>query len=204
MPESLRRLSLFVIWGTLPVLPLAARGEEPPAINPFGPRPAARADAIPGYLELSSGAIHPGKLYLTRDFRLKIFDEAQKRQREVPLSVVRRIDCKVLKEWMEKEWRFKENANNVKVYTGRTYPAREYTYTITLRDGRTIRGPMSGIIYVRQEGSTGADRYLFHKRDKGPVGSDLGSLLYVRSVHLGEKALEEGRKKAAHPPEGKR
>jgi hypothetical protein len=139
----------------LPVLALlccAARGGEPPAINPFGPRTQVREDAVPGSLELSDGTVHVGRLYPTRDARLKIFDDKQQQHREIPLRAVRRIDCKVQAEWMEKAWRFKENANDAKYYTGRTYPVREYVHTITLIDGRTIRGPLSAIVYVQPGG----------------------------------------------------
>ena len=43
------------------------------------------------------------------------------------------------------------------------------------------------------------ERYLLHKRDKGDPGTDLKSLVYVRSIQLGAKALEEGKRKAAGP-----
>ena len=88
-------------------------------------------------------------IYLTRDKRLKIYDEQLQRQREVPLQAVKEIECKVKKEWMEKEWKFKETTSDEKIYTGRSYPAREYLHTITLRDGRTITGPLAAIVYVR-------------------------------------------------------
>ena len=112
------------------------------------PAPAQREDAVPGYVELSDGKICAGQVYLTRDARLKINDEKLQRQREVPLSAVKQIDCKVKKEWMEKEWKFKELAKDEKMYTGRSYPSREYVHTITLNDGRTITGELSGIVYV--------------------------------------------------------
>ena len=47
---------------------------------------------------------------------------------------------------------------------------------ITLHDGRTIRGPLSGIVYVRAEGQEEPERFLLHKRDKGPIGVDLKAL----------------------------
>jgi hypothetical protein len=188
-----------------------ARGAEPPAINPFGPVRHEREDAIPGYLEMSDGTVYPGAIYMTRDKRLKIYDQKLKRQREVPLRVVKQIECKVLKQWMEKEWRFKETTKAEKYYTGRQYPAREYACTITLHDDRTITGPLAEIIYVKPYAdpkATGirpqqeAKRFLLHKRDKGAVGTDLKSLAYVRLIKLGEEALEEGRQKAArHRPE---
>src|SRR3972149_2079021 len=77
--------------------------EEPPAIKPFEPSAAQREDAIPGYVELSDGSIHPGQIYLTRDKRLVILDNELQRQREIPLSAVKQIQCTVKKEWMEKE-----------------------------------------------------------------------------------------------------
>jgi hypothetical protein len=184
----------------------ARGGEEPPALNPFGPVHTEREDAIPGYLEMSDGKVYPGAIYMTRDKRLKIYDEELKRQREIPLRAVKQIECKVLKEWMEKEWRFKELTRNEKYYTGHEYPAQEYTCTITLNDDRTITGPLAEVFYVQPYAdpkATGyrpeveAQRFLLHKRDKGELDTDLKSLTYVRLIKLGEDALEEGRHKAA-------
>ncbi len=181
--------------------------DEPPVINPFGPRPTVRDDAFPGYVELSDGTIRPGNIYLTRDKRLKIYDEQMKRHREVPLRVVKQIECRVKREWMEKEWKFKELASDEKMYTGRTYPVREYAYQITLGDDRKITGALSGLIYVqplmssspgeRPAMSPKAERYLLHQRDKGKIGDKLESVVYVRFVRLGEEALAEGQKKLA-------
>jgi hypothetical protein len=180
----------------------AARGQqsEPPALNPFGSRAERedqkRADAVPGFVETSDGTVHPGQVMLTRDARLKIFDEQQKKHREIPLKAIKRIDCTVQKEWVEEEWRFKENASDEKYFTGRSYPSREYTHKITLQNGQKIEGTLSGIVYVRADPAAAAERYLIHKRDKGNPGTDLKSLVYVRSIQLGAKALEEGKRKA--------
>lgn len=178
--------------------PLAS-AQDAQALNPFEKpaEDARRDDAVPGYLETSDGRIHAGQLFLTRDARLKIFDEQRKRHREIPLKAVKRIDCTVLKEWVEKEWRFKENASDEKYFTGRTYPAREYTHKITLQNGQSIQGALSAIVYVQADGAKEPERCLLHKRDKGNVGTDLKSLVYVRSIRLGEKALLEGKRKAA-------
>lgn len=196
-------------WG----LGRAAPAGEPPVINPFGQAPTLREDAVPGYVETSDGAVHPGQIYLTRDKRLKILDKKLQRQREVPLRVVKQIECKVKKEWMEKEWKFKELASEEKTFTGRTYPAREYLHTITLQDDRTITGTLSGIVYVQPHTYTPSgpgvyrprvqpQRYLLHKRDKGKIGEKLESLVYVKLIRLGDEALVEGRKKAAQQRSG--
>jgi len=206
-------LCLLSLWA----LPTGrvADGAEPPAINPFGPVRHEREDAVPGYLETFDGKVYPGAVYMTRDKRLKVYDESLKRQREIPLRVVKQIECNVLKEWMEKEWRFKELTKNEKYYTGRQYPAREYLHTITLQDDRTIAGPLAEIIYVKPYAdhkatpSTSyrpeaeAQRFLLRKRDKGEPGDDLKGLAYVRLIKLGEEALEEGRRKAARRRPGR-
>ncbi|TSA39614.1 hypothetical protein D4R30_00820 [archaeon] len=187
--------------------------EEPPSLNPFGKMPSEREDAMPGYLEMSDGSIHYGQLYMTRDKRFQVYDEKAQRQREVPLRVVKQLDCKVKKEWMEKEWKFKELAKDEKMYTGRAYPAREYTHTLTLENGETLEGPLSGIVYVQpptySPGHTGGhkppaepQRFLLHKRDKGEIATELSSLLYVKSIRLGDEALKEGKQKADRRPAG--
>ncbi len=177
-------------------LGFAGRADEPEPVNPFGKKAKVREDARPGYLELSDGAIVPGGLFLTRETRLRIYDAALQRQRDVPLPAIRKIECSVEKEWLEKEWRFKEAANDEKVYTGRKYPAREYQHTITLTDGRTIKGPLAAIVYVQADADHDAERFLLHKRDKGELDQTLKALLYVRKIELGEEALAEGKQRA--------
>ncbi len=184
----------------------APHAAEPPAINPFGQTPAEREDAVPGYVELSDGSIHPGLIYLTRDKRLQVYDQQLQRQREVPLQMVKQIECTIKREWLEKEWKFKETTSDEKMYTGCSYPAREYLHTITLSDGRTIAGPLSTIVYVQPQQYSPvrpeehrpqrkAKQFLLNKRNKGELGQDLKSLVYVKRIKLGKEALEEGKKK---------
>jgi hypothetical protein len=184
---------------------LTLHADEPPTINPFGQAPSQREDAVPGYIELSDGSIHAGLVYLTRDKRLQVYDDKVQRQREVPLQAVKQIDCTIKKEWLEREWKFKETTNDVKMYTGRHYPAREYLHTITLKDGRTISGPLAAIVYVQpprqslghsedQQSESEPERFLLNKRNKGEVGQDLKSLVYVKRIKLGKEAGEKGKK----------
>jgi hypothetical protein len=180
--------------------------DDPPALNPFAPVLTQREDSEPGYLELSDGRIVAGQIFMTRDKRLQIYDDELKRQREIPLRVVKSVECDVLWERIEREWRFRELASNEKYYTGRFYPAREYEHTITLNDERTITGPLAEIIYVSplpeegesplRPGDVAQERFIIHKRDKGEWGDTLEELVYVVGFYLGEEALEEGRKKA--------
>jgi len=194
------------------VIAAAAKSAEPPAINPFGPAPKQQQDACPGYVEMSDGTIHPGNIYLTRDVRLKIYDREMERQREVPLRVVKRIECGVVREWMEKEWKFKETASAEKMYTGRDYPAREYVHRITLKDGRQIIGPLAGVVYLQPyrytpqgpaEYRTAPEKkkFVLYKRQKGEIGDDLKSVVYVKQIKLGEEALAEGYRRAGKKEE---
>jgi hypothetical protein len=189
--------------------------EEPPALNPFGQIKTARDDAIPGYIEMSDGRILVGNIYMTRDKRVRIYDEKMERQRELPLRVITQIQAKMVKEWIEKDWRFKELALDEKLYTGRSYPCRQYLHTVTLKDGKTITGELAEVFFVepivfkadeplanRPDGAEPI-RVILHKRDKGDIGAELKSMKYVKLIKLGKEALEEGRKKAAHQPSGK-
>jgi hypothetical protein len=171
---------------------------EPPVQNPFGQTPPKRDDAVRGRIELSNGTIHSGLIYLTRDKRLHIFDEAAQRMRDVPLNDIKQIDCRIKKEWMEKEWRFKETTSDEKIHTGREYPAREYLHTITLKDGRTITGPLSAVVYIEssQGGKPKIERCLLNNRNKGELGNNLESLLYVKRIKLDVDAVK---KKDAKP-----
>ena len=77
--------------------------------------------------------------------------------------------------------------------------ARAEVLRYALQNGQKIEGTLSGIVYVRADPAAEPERYLLHKRDKGDPGTDLKSLVYVCSVQLGAKALEEGKRKAAGP-----
>jgi hypothetical protein len=181
--------------------------DEPPALNPFGSSGSQqRDDAVQGCLELSDGTVRVGLIYLTRDKRLKIYDDQLQRQREVPLQAVKQIECKIKKEWMEKEYLFKETTSDKKLYTGYSYPAREYLHTIALRNGRKITGPLEALVYVeppryapaRPEGRSDPpepERFLLNKRSKGTRGQELKSLVYVKRITLGKEAFEEGVRK---------
>lgn len=193
--------------GVLVALAGLAQAAEPEALNPFGPVKTERDDAVPGYVELSNGKVFPGNVYMTRDKRLKLWDEKLSRQREIPLQKVKEIECKVKKEWMEKEWRFKELALDEKMYTGRSYPSREYDHVVTLADGRKLTGQLSEILFVQPfiyspEGPSqyrpdvAPDKFLLHKRQKGEINTTLKSLVYVKRVKLGDEAFKEGQQKA--------
>jgi hypothetical protein len=210
------RARLLRIWMAIifiaPALTSSRGTDDPP--NPFGERETERPDAVFGAIRLSDGALTRGKIYLTRGQALRIYDPAKEEHRDVPLKSVREIRAVVEKEWMEAEWRFKENASDEKVLTGRKYPARIYTHEVVLKRGGSIKGSLSAVIYIEPEEeqtepaektdeTKEADasrtvkpvRYLLHKRDKGEPSQTLRDLAYVERIVLGEEArkLSPGR-----------
>jgi len=183
-------------------------GEEP--VNPFaaGEEGGVRKDAVPGYVELSSGAKVPGRIFTTRAERVKIFNLQKEVYEYVPVPAIRKIETLIEWERMEKEWRFKEAGSPEKVYTGRSYPARKFAYRLTLLNGYTITGHILGQpLYLArpsrasrstQRLSTGGsndegkvDRFILHDRQKGPMDTTLEGLVYIKSVTLGREAYEE-------------
>jgi len=180
-------------------------GEKP--VNPFaaGEEGGVRKDAVPGYVELSSGAKVPGRIFTTRAKRVKIFNLQKEVYEYVPVPAVRKIETVIEWERMEKEWRFKEAGSPEKVYTGREYPARKFAYRLTLLGGHTITGHILGqpLYLARPSRASGSsdgsndegkvDRFVLHDRQKGPMDTTLEDLVYVRSVVLGRDAYEEAR-----------
>ena len=67
-------------------------------------------------------------------------------------------------------------------------------WRLTLRNDHEIVGHILGQpLYTHHDGK--AERFLLHKRDKGPLGAKLEDLIYIRRVVFGpdayNKALEE-------------
>ena len=164
------------------------------SVNPFaaGEKGGARKDAVPGYVELSTGAKVPGRIFTTRAKRVKIYNLQKKIYEHVPVPAMRKIETVVEWERMEKEWRFKEAGSPEKVYTGRSYPARKVAYRLTLLGGHTITGHILGQpLYLAREGKT--DRFVLHDRQKGPLATTLEDLVYIKSIVLGQEAYEEAK-----------
>jgi len=164
----------------------AEDGERRP--SPFGAQPgAARKDAVPGTVALSDGRKVAGRLCTTRGKRLVIYNFERERYEHVPVPALERMEAVVEWERMEREWRFKEAGNPEKVYSGRTYPARRLAWRLRLRNGHEIVGHILGQpLYVLAGGERA--RFVLHKRQKGPVGTALEDLVYVREAVFGEGA----------------
>jgi hypothetical protein len=131
---------------------------------------ASRAGAI----VMSDGSTVSGRITTTEDKPLR--DEQEKQYKDIPFSLIKSIEAEVLWERDEPEWHFKASGSDVKEFSGKTYPARETKYKLTLTDGQTVDGGLVAPLFV------GDKTYVLHKRDKGEVGQTLGQLVYVKSV----------------------
>ena len=135
-----------------------------------------------GTITLSDGTKLSGKISTTADKPLRVYDENEKQYTDVPFDKIASIKAEVVWERDEKEWQFKLSGSDEKVYSGKTYPARETRYTITKTDGTTVSGAIAAPIYFKQ----GEQRrtLVLHKRDKGDVGQTLKQLIYVQGVEF--------------------
>jgi len=166
-------------------------GDSAPT-NPFaaGEQAVYRKDAVPGCVELSDGTKRAGSIYTTRAKRLKIFNLKRKIYEFVPVPACKRIEDVVEWERLERQWRFKEAGNLEKVYTGRAYPVRMHAWRLTLRNDHEIVGHILGQpLYAFHDGK--AERFILHKRHKGPLGAQLEDLVHIRRVVLGPQAYNE-------------
>jgi len=168
--------------------------EEPRAAAPKNPfagegGAAGRRDAVPGCVELSSAEKVPGRIYTTRARRIRIFNLEREIYEDVPVPAILKIEAIVEWERVDKEWRFKEAGNPEKIYTGRSCPVRQLTWRLTLRGGHQIVGHILGQpLYVDDGGKP--RQFILHMRDKGPMGSELKDLVYVRRIEFGPEAYD--------------
>ncbi len=132
-----------------------------------------------------------GQVWLTPGKRLKVFERAQEKYREFSLQDVLRIDVDPEKEKMEPVWRWREHASDEKVYTGETYPWREYVTTLVVLDRRgkrlTVVGDVTALLYFQADPKKKPVRLIIHRRDKGEVGQTLHDLVYVTAVVFEEQ-----------------
>ena len=154
-----------------------------PTTTPLALRGGENDDAREGTIELSDGKTIRGRIATTAEKPVRVWVEAEKQYEDIPFSMIKTIEASVVWERDEREWRFKASGSDVKEYSGKTYPARETSYKITLSDGQTFEGGVVAPLYVTDaDGAT--KTYVLHKRDKGEVGQTLGQLVYVKRVSL--------------------
>lgn len=141
-----------------------------------------------GYVVMSAGKRHDGLISTTPGKPVRIFDRKKSAYRDIKWKKIESIGQAVDEEWFEREWRWLEGGNDIKVYTDRYYRAAKLRTIILLKSGETITGDAVVPIYVK----TGKKRRLLelHKRLKNPkpaAKKDLEPLVYIKKLVLTDK-----------------
>jgi sRNA-binding regulator protein Hfq len=172
---------VLLSFAVLAFVPIATAQERKP-LNPFTPANAVRDDSRPGKVILSNGEELTGHVYTTRDKRFRIFDIKDKSRHDIPLAAISTIEVTAEKEVMEKDWRWKEEGSDVKLYTGKEYPWKKYVMTVTLLDGEKITGHLTGLVYIQTDKEV--RKFELHDRDKGETGQKLKDIVHIKKVEL--------------------
>lgn len=148
--------------------------------SPFGEQ--VDPEVRKGTLVLSNGQRITGRFATTREKPLRVWDDKANEYRDVPFKLVASLDAVILWERDEKEWHFKDSGSDIKEYSGKTYPARELQYKVTLLNGQTLTGGIVAPLYnITDDGNV---TYVLNKREKGPLGQPLAQLVYVKHLEL--------------------
>jgi hypothetical protein len=177
---------LVLVLAAIPRLSLAA-AEEP--VNPFAP--TAQPTVEPnGYLVLSDGSKLEGRISITPGMLLRIYDRAKKEHVDIALDEIAQIDVEIEKQWLDREWRWKEAGSIEKVYTDEFYYNHKYLSTLTLRDGTKIQGDLNAVLYF--ENAAGKRKFFLRKFLTGPHGPQqaVPEIVFVRQVVLQQEAKE--------------
>lgn len=175
------------LLGAATTKPAIAPASQPfagsPLLSPLLSRDQTDPDQRHGTITLSDGTSITGQIATTVGKPLRLWDDQAAEYRDTPMRLVKSIKAQVLWETDEPEWRFKESGSDIKINTGKTYPARETSYNIELADGKTIKGGIVAPLYTRSDAGD-EKTYILHKRDKGEVGQTLKQLVYVSEVEF--------------------
>lgn len=174
---------------------LLDQAEPAPATQPVGESdqpesPLTRpdgAEARSATITLSDGSTLRGPVSTTPDKPIRIWDDRNETYRDIPFQLIRSLQAHVLWERDEPEWRFIDSGSDIKEQTGRTYPARELQYTVTLVNDQTLRGGIVAPLYFQPLADNDRRQTLvLHKRQKGNPGETLEQLTYLQKVELVE------------------
>jgi hypothetical protein len=148
-------------------------------------------ERVPGTITLSDGTVLEGAIRTTVGKPLRLFETSGQRRLDLRLPDIHRITVHVVHEEQHRVWRWVEDGSREKVYTGETYPKREYEVEVVLRNGLVHRGHMVAVLYVYEEGRKKPRKVILKQKEQhGQVGKKRTDLVYVGSVQID-----------GHPPE---
>lgn len=150
-------------------------------------------------IALSTGETIVGKVWITRGRMLLLRLPKVASPKQFSLSQLARIDVTILKNRIEKEWRFKEEGSPIKVFTGRTRPRIDCGLKLTLTDGKVLEGTIVKGTPLHVETPDGKRRRQWLAYNiSGELGQSLKDIVYVKSVVF-EPPADAGTKTDAAP-----
>jgi hypothetical protein len=169
-----------------PSSPPTTGPSDAPTTAPSVLRPAheIRDESRSATMVFSDGRTITGKFSTTLRQPVRVYVEGETKYEDIPFSMIKTIEAKVLWEREEPEWKFKESGSDIKEYSGKTYPNRQTDYIFTLTDGTVISGATAAPIYLERDGEEKV--FILHKRDMGKPGEKLDQLVYVKTVRFAD------------------
>ena len=157
------------------------------------PAPARAEDddeRAPGTIVLSDGTSLTGPIRTTRGKPIRLIETGTDRRLDLAVGEIWRIEVDVATEEQYRIWRWVEDGSREKVFTGESYPRRDYETTVTLRTGQVYRGHLVAVLFVYPEGTEKPSKVVLRKEERGEVGETLTDLVYVESVAFDGPAPE--------------
>lgn len=151
------------------------------------PRSAAGGDAgengrAPGRITLSDGTVYEGAIRTTDGKPFRVVEGG--RRLDLAIPEIHRITVHVTMEEEYRIWRWVEDGSREKVYTGESYPRREYEVEVLLKTGQVHRGKTTAVLYCYVEGKKKPAKAILRKEERGEIGEKLTDLVYVESVEF--------------------
>jgi hypothetical protein len=132
---------------------------------------------------MSDGRTVAGQIAFVND-QLILHNEAQQKKYTIRLGDMKQFETLIEKEAMEKQWFFKEDGRDEKVYSGEVYPARYFNVRVTFGDGRTLEGHIISTMALLKVGDAAPERFILRPQMEGKVSQKLEDLVYVKRIAL--------------------
>ncbi len=144
-----------------------------------------------GTVVFSDGSSIAGIVHATGFKPIKVYDSREKKFKHLPLEHIANLKVVITKQEMVREWRFKEESKDEKLYTGKTFPRKDYELHVTLRSGQEVHGTCNGILYV--ESGDEKTRFWLKHYDRGKIDETLDDIVHVKEIKFAnpkEKAVD--------------
>ena len=166
----------------------AAKDEKP--VQEKATRQLRQGEAH-GTVIYSDGSSITGIIHATGFKPIKIYDGREKKFKHLPLEHIANLKVVITKQEMVREWRFKEESKDEKVYSGKKFPRKDYEVHIALRGGQEHHGTCNGIFYI--ESGDEKKRFWLKHYDRGKTDQSLDDLVHVKEIKFAnpkEKAVD--------------